>query len=102
MATTTMSPSEGIEVVLRDCKLTASRFAQEIGMSPQAVSFMRAGERSIPPEKVPLICEMSKGAVSRWHLRPDDWHQIWPELIGAEGAPPAQPAQQPATEGEGA
>ncbi len=26
-------------------------------------------------------------AVRRWDLRPDDWHRIWPELIGAEGAP---------------
>jgi hypothetical protein len=26
--------------------------------------------------------------VARWDLRPDDWHRIWPELIGAEGAPP--------------
>lgn len=26
-------------------------------------------------------------AVRRWHLRPDDWHLIWPELIGTEGAP---------------
>lgn len=23
-----------------------------------------------------------------WDLRPDDWHRIWPELIGTEGAPP--------------
>lgn len=25
--------------------------------------------------------------VRRWDLRPDDWHRIWPQLIGAEGAP---------------
>lgn len=29
----------------------------------------------------------SRGAVRRWDLRPSDWHLIWPELIGAEGAP---------------
>jgi hypothetical protein len=30
----------------------------------------------------------------RWDLRPDDWHRIWPELIGADGAPqvPAEAA----------
>lgn len=27
------------------------------------------------------------GQVRRWDTRPDDWHLIWPELIGAEGAP---------------
>lgn len=26
-------------------------------------------------------------------LRPDDWHVIWPELIGAEGAPQLQKAE---------
>lgn len=26
--------------------------------------------------------------VMRWDLRPDDWHRHWPELIGADGAPP--------------
>jgi len=33
------------------------------------------------------------GAVRRWQLRPEDWHRIWPELVGAEGAPPV-PADQ--------
>jgi DNA-binding transcriptional regulator YdaS (Cro superfamily) len=27
------------------------------------------------------------GEVRRWDLRPNDWHRIWPELIGAAGAP---------------
>ena len=26
-------------------------------------------------------------AVMRWDLRADDWHLIWPELIGTDGAP---------------
>lgn len=45
--------------------------------------------------------QQSGQAVRRWHLRPDDWHLIWPELIGAPGAPavpangrPAHAAQQ--------
>lgn len=37
------------------------------------------------------------GAVRRWELRPDDWHRIWPELLGVDGAPtPAAQSQQPA------
>lgn len=28
--------------------------------------------------------------VRRWDLRPDDWHEIWPELIGKSGAPAVQ------------
>lgn len=30
---------------------------------------------------------MSGGALRRWALRPRDWHEIWPELIDAKGAP---------------
>lgn len=29
----------------------------------------------------------SAGAMRRWDLRPNDWHLIWPELVGAAGAP---------------
>ena len=34
------------------------------------------------------------GAVRRWDLRPHDWHLIWPELVGAEGAPPVPQAEE--------
>lgn len=27
------------------------------------------------------------GAVRRWELRPNDWHVVWPELVGAVDAP---------------
>lgn len=33
------------------------------------------------------------GAVTRRDLRPDDWHLIWPELIGKEGAPAIESAR---------
>lgn len=36
-----------------------------------------------------------------WDLRPDDWHLIWPELIGTEGAPVVPGAEQPDPDGEG-
>lgn len=32
----------------------------------------------------------------RWDLRPDDWYRIWPELIGAEGAPAVSVAKSEA------
>lgn len=87
MKTTRLSTPEAIELILDVCKLSASKFADAISMSPQAVSFMRSGDRSVPADKAPLICQMSGGKVQRWDLRPDDWHAIWPELIGTEGAP---------------
>lgn len=27
-----------------------------------------------------------------WDLRPDDWHRIWPELVGTKGAPDVTPS----------
>ena len=30
----------------------------------------------------------------RWLQRPDDWHRIWPELVGADGAPPVPAEHQ--------
>lgn len=33
----------------------------------------------------------SSGAVRRWDLRPQDWPVVWPELVGAEGAPAPTP-----------
>lgn len=46
------------------------------------------------PERYAAVLErLSSGAVRRWDLFPRDWHLIWPELIGTEGAP-AVPADQ--------
>lgn len=45
------------------------------------------GVRPVPIERCVEIEQKTERAVRRWDLRPDDWHRIWPELIGAEGAP---------------
>ena len=42
---------------------------------------------SVPVEHCAAIERVTDGAVRRWHLRPIDWHLIWPELIGTSGAP---------------
>ena len=31
--------------------------------------------------------QATSGKLRRWHLCQRTWHRIWPELIGAEGAP---------------
>jgi DNA-binding transcriptional regulator YdaS (Cro superfamily) len=36
---------------------------------------------------VPLMVRLTEQQVRHWHLRPRDWHEIWPELIGSPGAP---------------
>ena len=45
------------------------------------------GSRPAPPTRCYAIEVGTDFEVRRWDLRPDDWHRIWPELIGAEGAP---------------
>lgn len=39
------------------------------------------------PENCVSIERATAGAVRRFDLRPHDWFLIWPELIGAVGAP---------------
>lgn len=66
----------------------ASALAKAIGVTPPAITEWRSGRRPVPIERCTQIEQATAGAVRRWHLRPDDWARIWPELIGAEGAPP--------------
>lgn len=49
-----------------------------------------------PAEAVQVEAKSGR-QVRRWDLRQADWHRIWPELIGQEGAPPI-PANPPAQE----
>ena len=53
--------------------------------------------KPIAAETCVLIEHNSAGRVRRWHLRPADWHRIWPELIGAQGAPIVGPENQSVT-----
>ena len=41
----------------------------------------------LAPATCVLVEKYSGCAVMRWDLRPDDWHRIWPELVGRKGAP---------------
>lgn len=65
-----------------------ARVAEAAGLSQAFLSQIAAGLRPTPADRVPAIESASGGVVRRWDMRPDDWHRIWPELIGTEGAPP--------------
>ena len=47
-------------------------------------------DRQPSPEYAVSIERATGGRVRRWDTRPNDWHRIWPELIGIEGAPPVE------------
>lgn len=57
-----------------------SALAKACGVTPQAVSQWANGGRPIPERRCVAIERLTKGAVTRQELRPDDWSEIWPEL----------------------
>jgi DNA-binding transcriptional regulator YdaS (Cro superfamily) len=66
---------------------TAADIARAMGVHPVMVSQWASGQKFVPLERCPGIEAATRRAVMRWDLRPDDWHRMWPELIGADGAP---------------
>ena len=67
--------------------------AAAIGVKQQHVWNWLHRPGQVPPEHCAAI--QAATGVPRWELRPADWHRIWPELVGAAGAP-AVLEQQPA------
>lgn len=61
--------------------------ARSVGVAAAWLSQMASRARPVPPHIAPRIEVATGGAVRRWDLRPADWCQIWPELVGADGAP---------------
>lgn len=64
-----------------------AQVAARSGLAPAFLSQIANGVRGVPAERAADIERACDGAVRRWDLRPVDWYRIWPELIGAEGAP---------------
>lgn len=69
--------------------------AVAIGVKQQHVwNWLNRGDGVPPTDYCAAIEQATSRAVMRWDLRPDDWHRIWPELIGTKGAPAiAEPAK---------
>lgn len=44
-------------------------------------------ERGVPVPECAAMEIAVEGRWRRWDERPADWHRIWPELVGTEGAP---------------
>lgn len=78
------------QITLEDRK----RLAALAGVNEQSLyqSLTSKGAGFKPAECVRIETD-TKLELRRWDLRPKDWHLIWPELIGMEGAPDV-PAHQ--------
>lgn len=70
----------------------ARRIAEAVNKSPAFVYQMGGGKRPVPVPLAKRIVQATGGVVTLQELRPDDWQLIWPELVGAAGAP--QPAEE--------
>lgn len=74
-----------------------ARVAHEAGISPAYLSQIANGVRPVPLEHAAALEKACEGNVRRWQMLPTSWARIWPELVKAEGAPPAEadPAARP-------
>lgn len=61
--------------------------AHALGLQIAQVWQWKEGVRPVPLAYINKIETATAGAVRRWDLRPADWADIWPELVGAPGAP---------------
>ena len=64
-------------------------------LNPARRAAMRLAS-AVPVDRAADFEAASDGQVRRWHMFPATWHRIWPELIGADGAPPVPAEQQEA------
>jgi len=95
----TMNQETGIKRALALFDNSPSKLARAMGedVLRQHVEHWLKGGR-VPPERAPALEKLCGMKVRLWDLRPGDWHLIWPELVGTEGAPQpetAAPASQP-------
>lgn len=73
---------------LQDERGRAAALAKAMRVSAGFVYQLASGMRPVPAERCAAIESATCGQLRRWHLRPADWHLIWPELVEIEGAPP--------------
>lgn len=51
--------------------------------------------RPVPPKQCVRIEQLTQGQVTRRDLRPDDWQEIWPELVCTQlSVPSERPEEQ--------
>jgi DNA-binding transcriptional regulator YdaS (Cro superfamily) len=71
-----------------------SQAGAEGNISVSYLGQMATRRRPVPAHLAPFIAEWT--GVMRWHLRPNDWWLIWPDLRDHPDAPPLPaPAARP-------
>jgi len=62
---------------------TQAALAKLIDESPSFVNQWVQGDRPVPAKTCVRIEQATNGLVTRQELRPKDWQEHWPELVGA-------------------
>lgn len=62
-------------------KTSQSKFAELVGTTQGMVYQWINAIRPVSPEKCVIIERVTSGLVTRKDLRPNDWQDIWPELV---------------------
>lgn len=71
-----------IQTYLKDNPEKRRALAQEMNIGIANIYQWMRGLRPVPVER------LTQGAVTRKDLRPNDWHEIWPELAVNESSQP--------------
>lgn len=71
--------------------------AQEMGIGVANIYQWMRGIRPVPVERCAVVERLTGGEVTRKDLRPDDWHEIWPELAAISESSQPQRQTHPAT-----
>jgi len=91
------------QYLTREDALSVAQLRERIGVkSDIQVRQWRHGYagRRPSPEYATAIEIATGRMVRRWDTRPEDWHRIWPELIGTDGAPAVSQSPAPAAAGQ--
>lgn len=65
-----------------------AQIAEAVAIDDQYLYQCLTGRKDMKPKEAVRVERESGGRLRRWHLRRNDWHETWPELVGTEGAPP--------------
>lgn len=64
-----------------------ARLAAVVGINEQYLYQCLTGRAQMDAKEAARIEKATDLALRRWDLRTKDWHEVWPELVGTEGAP---------------
>lgn len=73
------SPEKAVSAAA-DIAGSQAALARALDASAPTINQWAKGVRPVPEKMAVAIESITKGAVTRRDLRPNDWQQIWPEL----------------------